>query len=367
MSDTASPAERLKRLLGQTTRAIAADPDAELRFGGDKLRVTGSEARIPVPPRRLDLKKLAISRGQADGAALRLAHHDEALHARLAPTNNEGAAIHAALEDMRIEALGAQHLEGVGDNLAAALEKSLEDRGYSRMEDRQDVPLADIVALLARERMTGRAVPEPARDLVDLWRAEIEGKAGKALDALTDPEAVIDQSAYAELVRHILDDLGLNDEAGKEEPKEDEEESEQPAEEETEPDGEDDDNDGKDDQPQDESQENVPELGEARDGRVALGGAGERAVARVRRLAEIGGLEELGGQHQPGPGIRRPVGQGENAPDVLLPVPAMPGLHCGDRDLPRHPVPSSPSIPEPSITRNRFGVARIAAAQNVIL
>ncbi|MEM9234232.1 MAG: cobaltochelatase subunit CobT, partial [Pseudomonadota bacterium] len=271
MSDTASPAEQFKRLLGQTTRAIAADPEAELKFGGETPRVTGSEARIPVPPRRLDEKKRAVSRGQADAAALRLAHHDAALHAKLAPVNTEGAAVHAALEDMRIEALGGLHLTGIGNNLAAALEKRLEDKGYARMEDRQDIPLADIIALLARERMTGRKVPAPARALVDQWREEIEGKAKGALDRLAAPDGLADQSAFSDLVHALLNDLDLGDEKGDEATNEEDTENEPEADDQDQPDdGGDDDNDGQDNPPEEEEEDHVPELGEAREGEADI-------------------------------------------------------------------------------------------------
>ena len=270
MTDTPSPAELFKRLLGQTTRALSADPETEVRFGGESVRVAGTEARIPVPPRRLDPKRLAVSRGQADGAALRLAHHDESLHAKLSPVNNEGALIHTALENMRIEALGEQHLAGLGDNLAAALEKTLEDKGYARMEDRQDVPLADIVSLIARERMTGRAVPEPARKLVEMWREELESKAGEALDKLADPQTIKDQSAFADLIRGVLEDLGLDDERSREEePEEDEDTQEEDTDEDTPQDADDQDDQEDEDDGEDE-QESVPELGEAREGEAEI-------------------------------------------------------------------------------------------------
>ena len=272
MSDAQSPAEHFKRLLGQTARALAAEPETELKFGGEAVRVTGQEARIPVPPRRLDKLKLAISRGQADAAALKLAHHDQTLHSRLAPSHPEGAAVFSALEHMRIEALGAKHLQGVGDNLAAALEKQLEDKGYQRMEDRQDIPLADILSLLARERMTGRPVPAPARDLIEKWREELEEKVGERLDQLADPEGLADQQAFSELVHDLLTQLEIGDDSG-----EDSSQDDQEAEDETDTSEDDtpenqnnDDSEGEDETPDDPENEGVPELGEAREGEAEL-------------------------------------------------------------------------------------------------
>ncbi|MEM1409276.1 MAG: cobaltochelatase subunit CobT [Pseudomonadota bacterium] len=214
MDKSESPNERFKRVLAQATRALSAEPDTEVKFGGDRPQVEGAAARLPLPPRRLDKTKVAVSRGHADAAALRLAHHDEALHTRLQPENAEGRALFQSLEDMRCEALGANALEGVGQNLAAALARQLEEKGYRRMEDRQDVPVQDIVALLARERMTGRKTPKAASKLVDLWREEIENAAGSALDALGEAATHRDQAAFADLSRAVIDALELGDKTG---------------------------------------------------------------------------------------------------------------------------------------------------------
>ncbi|NNU16429.1 cobaltochelatase subunit CobT [Parvularcula sp. ZS-1/3] len=266
MDHQESPSERFKRVIASATRAIAAEPDAEVKFGGDQPVVAGNEARLPLPPRRLDKKKVSVSRGQADSAALRLAHHDQALHMQLQPENPEGRALFQLLEDMRCEALGSNALKGIGDNLDAALDRRLEEKGYKRMEDRQDVPVQDIVSLLARERMTGRAVPKSAEKLVDLWREEIENTAGEALDALAEHAAHGDQTAFSDLARSLIEALDLGDKTGEEDTdqKDDEDappdENEQPDMDAQSEDDQDTENGGE--QPEDQT----PDFGEANDG-----------------------------------------------------------------------------------------------------
>ncbi|MEM9839828.1 MAG: cobaltochelatase subunit CobT [Pseudomonadota bacterium] len=225
MDQNESPNERFKRVLAQATRALSAEPEAEVKFGGDRPMVDGTEARLPLPPRRLDKNKVAISRGHADAAALRLAHHDEALHRSLQPENPEGRALFQALEDMRCEALGANALDGVGRNLTAALERKLDEKGYRRMEDRQDVPVQDIIELLARERMTGIKTPKSATKLVDLWREEIENTAGKALDALSERGSHLDQATFSALTRDLIEALDLGDKKGDQDHNEDKEDT----------------------------------------------------------------------------------------------------------------------------------------------
>jgi cobaltochelatase CobT len=71
--------------------------------------------------------------------------------------------------------------------------------------------LEEAVAMLARERMTGLEPPRGAARLVELWRPFIEEKAGAELDQLGD--ALLDQRAYARLVRKALSSLGLASDA----------------------------------------------------------------------------------------------------------------------------------------------------------
>ena len=54
--------------------------------------------------------------------ALRRACHDPRIHARLAPEGKQARAVFDAVEQARVEAIGARRMKGVGDNLAMMLE-----------------------------------------------------------------------------------------------------------------------------------------------------------------------------------------------------------------------------------------------------
>ncbi len=204
--------EDFKRALVQTTRALSAQNGVEVAFGGDHAIVQGKRARIPLPARVLDKEAAAIARGEADAAALRLAHHDEASHARLEPKGAEARAVFSALENARCEAIGAIALTGVGDNLAAALEKTIADRDAGRLNAPEAAPLADVAALLLRGRLTGRSPPDAAAAMLEHWREDVERRAGRSLDALARGSNLNDQAAFAALSRAVLRDLELDDE-----------------------------------------------------------------------------------------------------------------------------------------------------------
>ena len=132
--------EDFKRALLHTTRALSAQHDVEVAYGGEHASVAGKSARIPLPARALDRKSAAIARGEGDAAALRLAHHDAAAHERLVPAGAEARAVFEALENARCEAIGARALKGVGDNLAASLEQIIADKGYDRLSANDTAP-----------------------------------------------------------------------------------------------------------------------------------------------------------------------------------------------------------------------------------
>jgi cobaltochelatase CobT len=181
---------------------------------------------LPHPPRDLPIKEATRLRGLADQMALWLAHHDRAAHARFKPGGQEAAEAFEAIEHARVEAIGANALGGVRQNLAAALEAQLEKKGLARRADSTEPPMADILALMVRERLTGQPPPDGARQLVDAFRADIEARAGHDLDRLT--AAIDDQAAFARIARSVLKDLDMA-EAADEDLSEEQEEGEDEA------------------------------------------------------------------------------------------------------------------------------------------
>jgi len=207
-----SPTEPFKRALAHAARSLAETPDLEVVFSGEGPSLVGNRAVLPHPPRDLNAKEANRIRGLADQMALRLAHHDAAAHARARPSSPDGQAAFEAIEQARLEAIGSNALGGVRLNLTAALEARLEKQGLTRAvaTDRQSAPMAEILSLMVRERLTGDAPPEGAKALVDILRADIENRAGRDLDRLL--ASIDDQAAFARVTREILRDLDLGEE-----------------------------------------------------------------------------------------------------------------------------------------------------------
>ena len=78
--------EEFKRATAGVLRAMAhADAEVQVAFQPGPSGVAGKRVRLPLPTRALPANEMAKLRGAADAAALKLRHHDEALHASRIP------------------------------------------------------------------------------------------------------------------------------------------------------------------------------------------------------------------------------------------------------------------------------------------
>src|ERR1700746_1034806 len=207
MAQDFSPTEIFKRATAATLRAIAERDDVTVGFGPEPAGARGARARLPNPPRDLPAEETAQLRGAADSMALRLRYHDDAVHSRRAPGSPLARAVFEAVEQARVEALGARRMTGVAGNLAAMLDEQYRRQGFERITERTESTMAEAVRLLTRETLTREPPPPSARRVVDLWRPWLEGKIGKDISELE--RMVADQDAYARATRRLIQDLDL--------------------------------------------------------------------------------------------------------------------------------------------------------------
>ncbi len=212
MSHGDGQVDEFRRVTAAAMRAMTRQPELDVAFSPEPARADGDAVTLPMPSHTLPRHEVDVLRGLADGLALKMRHHDPALHAASAPAGGEARAICDALEQARVEAIGARRMAGVEANLAAAIEEKCRLKGLTRIGDKSQAPVADAMALLAREALTGSPPPPAAKQLVDFWRAEIESKVGSLLGRLG--ERIEDQQDYMSLVAKMIDDLGLAQEGG---------------------------------------------------------------------------------------------------------------------------------------------------------
>jgi cobaltochelatase CobT len=202
---TETPLDRFKNVLGGASRALSDEQELELAFTADQPSQSGKHLKVPMPARSLPAEQVAEARGFADGFALRLKHHDTALHARGAPQDAVARAVFDAVESARVEALGSRGYAGITDNLAHALDVKLRADPITRARTRDEVPLSTALGLMVREALTGQHAPAAAAPGLALVREWVEEKSDLAALAL----ALDDQRAFQSLAMKMLEDLEL--------------------------------------------------------------------------------------------------------------------------------------------------------------
>ncbi|MBB5574103.1 MULTISPECIES: cobaltochelatase subunit CobT [Rhizobium] len=219
--------EPLRRAITGCVRSIAGDAEVEVAFANERPGMTGERIRLPELSKRLTAHELAVTRGLGDSMALRLACHDARVHATMAPQGADARSIFDAVEQARVESIGALRMSGMATNLNSMNSEKYAKANFSGIERQEDAPIGEAMAMIVREKLTGQQPPASAGKVLDLWRSFIEDKTGGELDHLLS--AINDQQAFARVVRSMLTAMEMAEEYGDEdmEPDSDEESAEE--------------------------------------------------------------------------------------------------------------------------------------------
>ncbi len=204
-----NPVEEFKRAVTAAVRALARDENLDVTFGVESNSV-GGRARLPMPAQDMDPDSIANVRGVGDAVALWRRYHDTPLHSRFTPRAALARSVFEAAEQARVESLGSNRMLGVSKNLDKSLAERCRARGYAAVDEPGEAVLPEILGLMIREELTGKAPPEDAADMVDKMRDWVHEKAAGDLDNLAD--CITDQERFARLTRRLIADLSLGDE-----------------------------------------------------------------------------------------------------------------------------------------------------------
>jgi cobaltochelatase CobT len=282
--------EAFKRATAGAIRALSGEPEVEVAFQAGPANITGKRARIPSPTRGLPPAEMTRVRGAADAVALRLRHHDSAVHAARSPASREAREVYDALEQVRVETVGSRHMAGVEANLRQKLVEQCEAEGWDRFTKKEQLPMAAALSLIARERMSGVAAPKEANRVLAQWREAMGPEADVALAEMA--AAAENQQEFTRAARRLLKAYDLAE-----------------AEAEAEPDQE---PEGGDDAPEQSPQQDASSEGESQaqsEAEASLssdpqemegeGAAEESAEGEDDDAAEADGEERPGGQQTP--------------------------------------------------------------------
>ncbi|MEN3148779.1 cobaltochelatase subunit CobT [Neorhizobium sp. IRAMC:178] len=202
--------EPLRRAITGCVRSIAGDAEVEVTFANERPGLAGERIRLPEISKRPTAHELAVTRGLGDSMALRIACHDTATHASMSPQGADARVVFDAVEQARVESIGALRMAGMAANLNSMHAEKYSKANFSGVERQEDAPIGEAVAMLVREKLTGIKPPASAGKVLDLWRPFIEDKAAGDLDNLRN--VIEDQQAFAKLVRHMLTSMQMAEE-----------------------------------------------------------------------------------------------------------------------------------------------------------
>lgn len=215
--------EPFRRALTGCVRAIAGDAEVEVVFANERPGLAGERVRLPEISKRPTRHELAVTRGLGDAMALRKACHDGRIHATMSPQGADARAIFDAVEQARVEAIGAIRMEGVAENLSSMLDEKYSKSNFGAIDRQADAPLAEALSLLVREKLTGRKAPPSAGKVVDLWRDFIEEKTAGDFENLSS--VITDQQAFSRVVRDMLTAMDVAEKYGDDETEPDDEQT----------------------------------------------------------------------------------------------------------------------------------------------
>ena len=213
MSEDKNNIEQIKGATAATLRAMSGKKDFDVAFSANERidRPTKPQedgTTLPLPDTVMGADDMALVRGAADAKALKLQHHAATIHTQNAPMDLTARAVFDAMEQARCEAIGANQMIGVKNNLHQTLDEKCLRLGLSKIQDREDVNISDAIHLYAISKLTGQKPSKNAKKAFKAWAPWIEERLDDEMfDALKN--SLENQEEYAHLSRDIMTRLDI--------------------------------------------------------------------------------------------------------------------------------------------------------------
>lgn len=186
---------RVEELCAATVRALAGEPEFQLRAGRPYRADAPLQLHAPHLRPSQSEDDFGSFRGAADGTALRLLHSDTTLHRDHRPAEPVQRLVFDMLEQFRVESMVPDGLPGLLHNLRHRHERWSTTCVHSGLTETAHGLLLYSVAQICRSRVTGEPVPSVAEDVIEAPRFALAPLLGHELAGLRRHR--LDQRAYA--------------------------------------------------------------------------------------------------------------------------------------------------------------------------
>ena len=147
---------------------------------------------------------------------MKIKNHSQEIHQKYKPSSAQAQSIYNAIEDARIEAVGATDMPGCASNLNARNIANYRNSTLNNITHKDEAPVSEAISLIVREKLTGFAPPNNTRKFVDLWRPHINEKALSELEKLKND--IHDQELFASKIPDLLSALDISNTLGDPDP-----------------------------------------------------------------------------------------------------------------------------------------------------
>ncbi len=199
----------LEQVSSAVARAISRNFDMEIILQGKRIRVQGNQVRVPKPRPENTKGDLDLMRGRLDALALRALHSDKNIYEKHKPSGRMAIKLYWALEQCRVETLGAKCMAGVKKNLEALEAWRLKNMGVDQIPEFFQNNRTETVLLIARHCFHA---PLPAATIEAIghdYSAWLEPNLIAQIKTLAS--VCEEQDTFARGFRELLDELDLQE------------------------------------------------------------------------------------------------------------------------------------------------------------
>lgn len=208
--------ESFKTATTAAVRALSGRKDAEVSYSpvatNQKAGSQGNAVRLPLPPAKLTPENVVRLRGAADASAMRMRLHSDSVHQRRMPHGKDAIDAYNAMEQARVEVLGAKEYQGVATNLSKAIEQRLSLEGYQMARASVQIQMTDALKVMIHDQCGTVDLGEAGEHVKDVSVREYGDALAPYLDRLND--SLSDQKAFSDILREMIEVLDLEKDDG---------------------------------------------------------------------------------------------------------------------------------------------------------
>jgi cobaltochelatase CobT len=198
----------VRALSGRSNTTVSFSPLATNQKSGGQ----GNAVRLPLPPAKLTKENIVRLRGSADASAMRLRHHSESIHQRRMPHGKDAIDAYNAMEQARVEVLGAQDYKGVASNLGRALEQRLYLEGYQMARASVQIQMQDALKVMIHSNCGAIDLGDAGEHVLSVAQREYGDALAPYLERLS--ETCNDQKSFSNILREMIEVLDLEKDDG---------------------------------------------------------------------------------------------------------------------------------------------------------